>query len=84
MKCEKKYNILSWENLIVYSDLCPLYKIKYGLAPPVLNQFVSVAPDGCRLTRSAVRGDCVVPLRKSGFSQRVFSVRAAREWNSIT
>ncbi len=69
---------------MVYSDLCPLYKIKYELAPPVLNQFVNVAPSGYRLTRSAVRGDCIVPLRKSGFSQRVFSVRAAREWNSIT
>ncbi len=60
-----------------------MYKIRHGLAPPVLNQFVNVAPNGYRLTRSAVRGDCIVPLRKSVFSQRLFSVRAAREWNSI-
>ncbi len=49
---------------MVYSDLCLLYKIKYELAPPVLNQFLNVAPSGYRLTRSAVRGDCIVPLRK--------------------
>ncbi len=41
-----------------------MYKIKHGLAPPVLNQFVNVAPNGYRLTRSAVRGDCIVPLEK--------------------
>ncbi len=60
-----------------------MYKIKHGLAPPVLNQFVNVAPNRYRLTRSALRGDCIVPLRKSVFSQRVFSVRAVCEWNSI-
>ncbi len=50
-----------------------MYKLKRGLAPPVLNQFVNVAPNGYRLTRSAVRGDCIVPLRKSAFCQNVFS-----------
>ncbi len=60
-----------------------MYEIKHGLAPPVLTQFVNVAPNDYRLKRSAVRGDYIVPLRKSLFGQRVFSVRAAREWNSI-
>lgn len=58
--------------MIVYSDLCLMYKIKHGLAPPVLSQFVNVASTGYRLTRSAVRDDCIVPLRKSVFSQSVF------------
>ncbi len=56
-----------------------MYEIKHGLAPPVLTQFVNIAPNGYRLKRSAVRGDYIVPLRKSLFGQRVFSVRAARE-----
>ncbi len=41
-----------------------MYKIKHGLSPPVLNQFVNVAANGYRLTRSALRGDYMVPLRK--------------------
>ncbi len=57
-----------------------MYKIKH---PPALNQFVNIAPNSYRLMRSAVRGDFIVLLRKIVFSQRVFSVRAAREWNSI-
>lgn len=56
---------------------------KNGLAPPILSQFVNIAPTGYRLTRSVVRGDCIVPLRKSAFSQTAFSVRAAHEWNSV-
>ncbi len=60
-----------------------MYKIKHGLAPPVFNQFVNLAAYGYRLARSAVRGDYMVPLRKSVFSQRVLSVSGAREWSSI-
>ena len=35
------------------------------------------------LTRGAARGDCIIPLRKSYFSQSSFSVKAAQQWNSI-
>lgn len=31
----------------------------------------------------SVGGDCVVPLRRSTFSQSAWSVRGAREWNSL-
>ncbi len=30
-----------------------------------------------------LRGDCIIPLRQSNFSQSAFSVKAAREWNTI-
>lgn len=79
----KKYNLLNFENLIIYADLCLVYKILHGLAPPVLCQFVSTAPNALRSTRSAARGDCIVPFRKSALGQTAFSIRAAREWNLI-
>ena len=60
-----------------------MYKILHGLAPHVLSQFVNAVPNVHRPTRSAARGDCIVPLRKSVFGQTAFSVRAAREWNLI-
>ena len=75
-----KYKLLHWENMIKYSHSCLMYKIIHGLVPPVLNQFVELASTS---TRSAARGDCVVPFRKSTFSQSAFSIRAAHEWNSI-
>jgi len=72
----KNYTILlNFENLIIYADLCLVYKILHGLAPPVLCQFMSTAPIALRSTRSAAR----VPLRKSALGQTAFSVRAARE-----
>ena len=79
----KKYSLLNFENLIIYADLCLVYNILHGLAPPVLCQFVRTAPNDHRSTRSVARGDCIIPLRKSALGQTAFSVRAAREWNLI-
>ena len=76
-----KYKFLNWENLIKYTDSCLMYKILHKLAPPVLRQFVNTGSTAC--TRSAVRGDCILPLRKSAFSQSAFSIKAARDWNLI-
>lgn len=60
-----------------------MYKITYGLASPPLNQLVNIRTTVYRSTRGALRGDCIIPLRQSKFSQSAFSVKAAREWNTI-
>jgi len=78
----KKYNLLSWDNLIKYVHVCLMYKIIHGLTSPPLKQFVTTRT-GYRLTRGAARGDCIVPLRKSAFSHAAFSVQAAVDWNYI-
>ena len=36
-----------------------------------------------RTTRSALRGDCVVPISSSSFGQLCFSVRASKLWNQL-
>lgn len=79
----QKHKLLSWENVIKNSNLCLFYKIIHGLSSPPLSQFVNIRNTAQRVTRGSARGDCVVPLRKSTFSQSAFSVRAAQEWNSV-
>ena len=69
--------------MIKYVDVCLMYKIIYGLTSPPLRQFVNIRTTAYGFTRGAARGDCIIPLRKSTFSQSAFSVRAALEWNSI-
>uniref|UniRef100_A0A8C7CP59 Reverse transcriptase domain-containing protein n=1 Tax=Oncorhynchus kisutch TaxID=8019 RepID=A0A8C7CP59_ONCKI len=81
----RKHELLSWENLVQYTDACLVFKILNGLAPPPLNIFVKQKTQtyGSRSTRSAMRGDCIVPLRKSTFSKSAFSVRASHVWNTL-
>ncbi len=77
----KKYELLSWENIITYADSTLVYKILHGLAPPPLKEFIKINTN--RSTRAGSRGDCLVPLRKSAFGQSVFSYRASHSWNTI-
>ncbi len=78
----KKYNLLSWDNLIKYVHICLLFKTMHSLSSP-LKQFVNIRTTAHRSTRGGERGDCIIPFKRSNFSQSVFSVKAAREWNSI-
>ncbi len=78
----KKYNFLSWDNLIKYVHICLLFKTMHSLSSP-LKQFVNIRTTAHRSTRGGERGDCIIPFKRSKFSQSVFSVKAAREWNSI-
>ncbi len=78
----KKYNLLSWDNLIKYVHICLLFKTMHSLSSP-LKQFVNIRTTAHRSTRGGERGDCIIPFKRSKFSQSVFSVKAAREWNSI-
>ena len=44
----QKYNLFSWENLIVYKNICLVYKITRGLAPPPLAGFISLKSTSTR------------------------------------
>ncbi len=77
----QKYRLLSWENMVKYSNLCLVYKIIHGLSSPPLHQFVNTRTANHSRTRGAASVDCIIPFRKSAFGQTDFSVRAAAEWN---
>ena len=44
----KKFNLFGWENLIVYKNVCLVYKITRGLAPPPLAGFISLKSTSTR------------------------------------
>lgn len=66
-----------------HKNACLFYKIIHGLSTPPLREFVNIRTNPCRITRGVTRGDCIIPSRKSAFSQSAFSVTASREWNNI-
>ena len=53
------------------------------LAPPPLCTFIQQKLCNNKTTRSALRVDCVVPIRSSSFGQLFFSVRASKLWNQL-
>ncbi len=52
----KKYNLLSWDNLIKYVHICLLFKTMYSLSSP-LKQFVNIRTTAHRSTRGGEKGD---------------------------
>ena len=75
--------VLCWENLNKFHNSCLIIKILNGLAFPTFTRFIFQNNAGDRLTRSSVRGDIVVPRRKTSFGQTAFTVRASQFWNSL-
>ncbi len=45
------YNLLSWENIINFKNVCLVYKIMHGLAPPPLVDFIKLKSIENRVTR---------------------------------
>ncbi len=58
----KKYNLLSWDNLIKYVHICLLFKTMNSLFSP-LKQFVNIRTTAHRSTRGGERGDCIIPFK---------------------
>ena len=79
----RKYKLLSWENLITYKNICLVYKIMHGSAPPPLSGFIQFKSSATRATRGAAKKDCTIPFIKTTFSQAVFSFRASQQWNTV-
>lgn len=79
-----KYNMLSLENIIRFSDLRLIHKIIHNAAPPPLKTFVQPCSEQMsRTSRSTSRGDCSLPNRRTTFAQSAFSFRATKTWNSL-
>lgn len=80
----QKYNILSFANFIKFKLACSIYKVLNGLAPPPLGEFIiTKTSTSGRVTRASTRGDCVIPYRRTTFSQQVLSVKGSEIWNNI-
>lgn len=80
----RKYSILSFENVIIYSNVCLLFKIIRGVSAPPLKTFVSLNSEMLsRTTRSTDRGECRVPRRRTALGNSAFSCVATRQWNLL-
>ena len=77
-----KYNLLSYDNFVHYANMCLMYRIIHNLAPPPLKEFVSLCSDNIKQTRAAIRGNCIIHLRRTEFGRSAFSIRATNMWNS--
>ena len=79
-----KYDILSFENLIIHSNVCLLHKIIHNAYAPPLKKFVTLCSENTvRLTRSVTRGECSIPQRRTQFGSSSFSCVAMSQWNVL-
>lgn len=79
-----KYNLLSFDNIILYSDVRLVHKIIHNSAPPPLKTFIHPCSEQIsRTTRSTIRGNCTLPSRVTAFAQSAFSFRATKQWNAL-
>lgn len=79
-----KYKMLSFDNLMLYSDVRLVYKIIHNTAPPPLKNFVKLRSEHTvRASRSVSSGDCNIPKRSSAFAQSAFSFKAIKSWNNL-
>ena len=79
-----KYKMLSFDNLMLYSDVRLVYKIIHNAAPPPLKNFVKLRSEHTiRASRSVSSGDCNIPKHSSGFGQSAFSFKAIKSWNNL-
>ena len=62
----RKYQLLTWDNLIKFKNISLIYQIRHGLAPPPLCDFIHFRSSEVRVTRGAMREDCIIPRRKTG------------------
>lgn len=76
-------SLLSFENFKKFKSVCLMYKVLHGLAPPPLNDFITLRPITTRVTRAVTNRECVVPLRKTSFGQNVLSYKGSTLCNSL-
>ena len=79
----QRYSFLSFANFRVFKQASIIYKTLNGLCPPPLGEFIQRKPDRGISTRSATRGDCEVPFRKTAFGKNTLSVQGCSIWNDL-
>lgn len=71
------------ESFASLDDGCLVYKVINGLAPPPLEEFITLCLGNGRMTGTTRRGDCVIKIRFSEFNKSALSVTVSNLWNSV-
>ena len=78
----EKHGMLNLENLIHFKNVCVIYKVLHGTAPPPLATYIRRLQTD-RTTRASVRGDCEIPLRQTVIGASVLSIKGGKFWNDL-
>lgn len=78
----ERHKFLSFDNCKRFKYACLVYKVLHNLAPPPLHGFFQ-RPDSGGSTRASVKGDCVIPFKRTTFGQNVLSKIGCKFWNSL-
>lgn len=67
----------------MHSNVCLLFKIINNAVAPPLKKFITLNSEKKRATRSATRGECNIPNRKTSFGKSTFAFVAITQWNTL-
>lgn len=73
--------MLTFDNLITYSDVRLVHKIIHNAAPPLLKNFVRLC--SVHIGWSASSGDCIVSKQGSSSAQSALSYKAMKAWKNF-
>ena len=73
-KIINRYKILEFDSYQLFLDVCLIFKVLNGLAPPLLQAFIKTKYSRVN-TRALSRGDCDKQRRRTKFCQMVASIR---------
>lgn len=77
-KCSfRPHPIIECPIVIKFIEACLVFMILHGLAPLLLSAFIKQKATDDGHTRSVVREDCRIPMRRTASGQSAFSQRAA-------
>ncbi len=80
-----KYKVLSFANFISLHCVKLVFKCLNNAAPIPLCKIITRQQSGTRsITRSALKGNCSIPFRRTSFAQTAFSIKGAKLWNSLS
>lgn len=69
-----------FESFVSLADVCLVYKVINGLAPPQIKEFITLHSNNGRMTGTTSRGDCVIQRRSSEFGKSGLSVGTSSFW----
>lgn len=69
------------ESFVSLADVCLVYKVINGLAPPPFKEFIALRSNNGRMTGTTSVGDYVIQRRSSEFGKSALSVGTSNFWN---
>jgi len=79
----RKYKVLSFDSLILFTNLRTVFKIVNNLAPSMKKFIKLYSEQTNRTSRSTVHKNLAIPQRSSAFAQTAYSFKIIKQWNQL-